>query len=58
MYSIDSLLGWFNGKPENIPILPDPGNAGAGIKKENFKRVLVNTKTLCYFTGRINSTTE
>jgi len=36
-YLINSLWGGSIGKPENIPTLPDPGNAGEGIKEENEK---------------------
>jgi hypothetical protein len=39
--------GGSTGKPENIPTIPDPGNAGEGIKKRT-KRVLVNTKALIF----------
>jgi hypothetical protein len=28
-----SFVGWFNGKPENKPIIPDTGNAVEGKKR-------------------------
>jgi hypothetical protein len=28
-----SLKGWFIRKSENIPVEPDPGNAGAGTER-------------------------
>jgi hypothetical protein len=30
---ISFLWGGSTGKPENIPIIPDPGNTGEGIKR-------------------------
>jgi hypothetical protein len=47
----DSLLGWFNGKPENIPIVPDPGNSGEGIKKENLKGFWLTLKPFVFLPG-------